>query len=273
VTTLQLGKRPASRDPRTLRFGSLLQSAQLHPPASYDCEQAFHDMEAEPPRLPLGTTPTPMFKNDTNPCCVIAGRAHLTLRFERRERNALVRATDQEIEWEWLNESDQVVEGLLLLDSLKAWRKWGWTAAKRQHKADLFASVDPCQLDHVKTAISYTHRGVGLIGGWELPFNVTKRLTDPEPWEVVKGPDAASDPAGGHCMVPVAYDDKGLWFVTWGRLQFATWGWFQAYCSELFAVLDAPDEYDIGDKQDGRSRIVEVVDIERGRAELRRLAA
>jgi hypothetical protein len=38
----------------------------------------------------------------------------------------------------------------------------------------------------------------------------------------------------------VAYDAHGLTVVTWGALKRMTWGFWQAYCDEAYALL-SPD--------------------------------
>jgi len=38
----------------------------------------------------------------------------------------------------------------------------------------------------------------------------------------------------------VAYDANGLTVVTWGALKQMTWGFWQAYCDEAYALL-SPD--------------------------------
>ena len=65
----KLGKRAAKRDDRNLKFAAVLK-APTPLPDTYDFDVKHKGI------------PTPMFANDTLGCCVIAGRAHQTLRFE-----------------------------------------------------------------------------------------------------------------------------------------------------------------------------------------------
>ncbi len=65
----KLGKAAAKRDRRNLMFAAILR-APLKVPPEYDFDLTHTGI------------PTPMFANDTYGDCVIAGRAHQTLRFE-----------------------------------------------------------------------------------------------------------------------------------------------------------------------------------------------
>jgi hypothetical protein len=42
---------------------------------------------------------------------------------------------------------------------------------------------------------------------------------------------------GGHCIVIVGYDPHYLYAVTWGGIAPLTYGWFQAYCDESWAII------------------------------------
>jgi hypothetical protein len=60
------------------------------------------------------------------------------------------------------------------------------------------------------------------------------------PWVVPAGGpvgDAAPNPNNGHCIPAVAYDAAGLTVVTWGEAKAMSWGFFDAYADEAFAVV------------------------------------
>ena len=80
----KLGKAPAKRDPRNLRFSALLRAA-VKLPKEYDFD------------LKHTGIPTPMFGNDRYGDCVMAGRAHQTLRFELIEQRKKLQITDKEV--------------------------------------------------------------------------------------------------------------------------------------------------------------------------------
>ncbi|MBI3877728.1 MAG: hypothetical protein HY300_17510, partial [Verrucomicrobia bacterium] len=64
----KLGKASARQDERNLKLAAILKAP---PPAP-----AAYDFDVKHPGIP-----TPMFANDAHGDCVIAARAHLTLRF------------------------------------------------------------------------------------------------------------------------------------------------------------------------------------------------
>src|SRR6185369_9815394 len=81
----KLGKAPAKKDKRNLQFTTLLRAAAPALPAAYDFDTTHAGI------------PTPMFGNDVHGDCVIAGRAHQTLRFEDIEQGSVLMITDKEV--------------------------------------------------------------------------------------------------------------------------------------------------------------------------------
>src|SRR4051794_36306669 len=110
----KLGKAAAKKDKRNLKFASVLRAAAPKLPSSYDFDAAHPGI------------PTPMFANDTYGDCVIAGRAHQTLRFEDVEQGSVPTITDQAVVKEYLKETGGPDSGLVVLDSLNEWRSAGW---------------------------------------------------------------------------------------------------------------------------------------------------
>src|SRR5438067_8445368 len=79
----KLGKSAAKEDVRNLKFAAVLAAAPTLPP-SYDFDIAHPGI------------PTPMFGNDVYGDCVVAGRAHQTLRFEDIEQGSVMMISDKE---------------------------------------------------------------------------------------------------------------------------------------------------------------------------------
>ena len=52
-------------------------------------------------------------------------------------------------------------------------------------------------------------------------------------------PASQPDPANGHCVIYVDYDESGLTAVTWGQLNPVSWEFHQSYCDEAYAVSRA----------------------------------
>src|SRR6266566_5427144 len=118
---LKFGKRPAKADARNLKFAAVLR-APVKLPSEYDFDVQHSGI------------PTPMFKNDDLGDCVIAGRAHQTLRFEEAEQSILLDISDTDVTREYFRETGGGDTGLVVLDSLNLWRRRGWRAANARFK-------------------------------------------------------------------------------------------------------------------------------------------
>jgi hypothetical protein len=94
-----------------------------------------------------------MFGNDVHGDCVIAGRAHQTLRFEDIEQGSVLMITDKEVLKEYFKETGGPDTGLVVLDSLNEWRHKGWKVGKHNYKIQAFAEVDFRKNDEVRQAV------------------------------------------------------------------------------------------------------------------------
>src|SRR4030095_5696937 len=88
----KLGKAPAKRDARNLKLKTILR-APIKVPTEYDFDTSHHGV------------PTPVFANDRYGDCVIAGRAHQTLRFELIEQKTIIDITDEDVIKEYFLET------------------------------------------------------------------------------------------------------------------------------------------------------------------------
>src|SRR5258706_6937021 len=122
----QLGKASVQKDKRNLKLVTLLKAGPALP-ASYDFDITHPGI------------PTPMFGNDTHGDCVIAGRAHQTLRFEDIEQGSVLMISDKDVLKEYFKETGGPDTGLVVLESLKEWRHGGWRVGKRSYKIQAFA--------------------------------------------------------------------------------------------------------------------------------------
>lgn len=218
----RLGKAPAKRDVRNLQLRALLKKA-VRLPTEYDFDLAHT------------AVPTPVFGNNDWGCCVIAGRAHQTLRFELVEQKKLIRITEKEVVDEYLEQTGGEDAGLITLDSLRLWRKQGWTAAKKPYFIRAFSEVDRKRQKEVKTAI-FMNLGVGI--GLRLPTSAERELAAGKPWTATTGPGSRANSWGGHYVYVSGYSRLGPTCVTWGRKQQMSWAFFSAYCDEAYAIID-----------------------------------
>jgi len=222
----KLGKASAKRDKRNLRFATLVRKAAL--PKSYDFDVAHPGIS------------TPMFANDVYGDCVIAGRAHQTLRFERIEQGSVLMITDKNVLAEYLKETGGRDTGLVVLDSLKEWRQKGWKVGKRTYKISAFAELTVKQHQEIRQAI-FADVGIGL--GVQLPNSAKTQIQTGQPWDVTTGPAAKPGSWGGHYVYVPGYTPAGPVCVTWGRKQQMTWRWLDKYCDEAYAIFDAKNRF------------------------------
>lgn len=223
----KLGKASAKRDLRNLQLATILKAL---PPIPRE-----YDFDLKHPGIP-----TPMFANDTYGDCVIAGRAHQSLRFERIEQGADVTIADKDVLREYLKESGGADSGLIVLDSLKAWRKVGWRFGGDTYTIAAFAEIHRSDHAEVKTAV-YLLTGAGV--GLALPKSAQAQIQAGKPWDVVKGPAGKPGSWGGHYVYLSGYTPTGPVCVTWGRKQQMTWAFFNRYTDEAYAVVDDVDKW------------------------------
>jgi hypothetical protein len=218
---LKLGKKEAVFDPRTLRAKSILQDRPL--PEVYDVDDSHPGV------------PTPMYQNDQHGCCVIAARAHHTLRLVL-EHGAMPQITDAEVLATYYRETGGGDDGLVMLDSLKAWRRGGWIAGRAVDTIAAFTSIYAWDHQEIKLAI-YNLGGVHL--GIEMPRAASRQFDAGQPWTVESGIDGRRGTWGGHAIYVLAWDRDGLTCVTWGKRQRLSWEWLDAYCSEAYGIVDS----------------------------------
>lgn len=227
IMDLKLGKLPAKIDSRTIRLGDILKPKLPDIPASFDMDVSVN-----------GVPDDRMFLNDQLGDCVIAGRAHMTMRFEKFEQNLLINISDDEVRTEYFKETGGPDSGLVMLDSLKAWRNNGWLAAQRLYNVYAYASVDWKNHLQVMQCIYFLE---GMYIGFYVPysaindFNAGKTIWD------VQANDGGI--AGGHAIYIVAYDEVGPTCYTWGKRIKMTWAFWDKYLEEAYAVVDARDAW------------------------------
>ena len=225
--TFKLGKAAAKRDKRNFKFATLLRAAPILPP-SYDFDTLHTGI------------PTPMFANDELGCCVIAGRAHQTLRFERIEQGSDLMITDSAVKKEYFKETGGPDSGLVVLDSLSEWRHKGWKVGKHTYKIQAYAEVNRSDNDMVRQAI-FADVGVGI--GVSLPKSAQNEIQTGQPWATTTGPGSTPNSWGGHYVFVCGYTPDGPVCITWGRKQQMTWAWFNKYCDEAYAIFDAKNKF------------------------------
>lgn len=221
MSMFKLGKLPKKVDARTLQLKSFLMYKNLPPlPDIYDVDSAFANFSNNH-----------MFGNDTYGDCVIAGRAHMTLRFEEFEENKLLPVTDSEVTTEYFKETGGFDSGLVMLNSLNEWRKSGWTVAGKTYDIHAYAEIDKNNHNELKYTVLLLR---GAYTGFSVPQSAIDQFDAGKSWTVVNG----SPIIGGHCVYIKAYNATGPICVTWGRDQQMTWGFWDTYFDEAYGVID-----------------------------------
>lgn len=229
----KLGKAPAKKDKRNFKMAELLKVVPSVPKEwDYDITHSrFH-------------IPLPMFANNVHGNCVIAGRAHQTLRFEATEQKKVIKVTEKDVLREYWKEAGgsgpDYDQGLVVLDSLKSWRKNGWKAANRKYSIHAFAQIDQASQAEVKSAV-YLLTGAGA--GLSLPKSAQLQLAAGKPWDVTNGPHSKPNSWGGHYVFLSGYTTSGPVCVTWDRKQQMTWAFLKKYCDELYGIVDNKDRF------------------------------
>lgn len=222
---MKLGKAPAQLDPRTIPLFACFSPDIPNIPSEYDFDAKHPDI------------PTPMFKNDEYGCCVIAARAHQTLRFEKVEQDLTIDITDKDVVSEYLRESGGEDSGLVMLNSLRQWRE-GWTVGIMTYAIEAYGALLPRNPKSIKAAMFLLG---GIQCGVMLPRSAQEQMG--KEWRVVSGRDGERGSWGGHAIFIHAYDPDGLTCVTWGKKQRMSWEFFFKYCDEAYGVVDSVDKW------------------------------
>lgn len=218
---MKLGKRTPHHDPRTLQMAKYLKAEYL-------------------PQIPDAKDWTPqgvdwgMMLNDNIGDCTCAAAGHLIMEWTGNT-GKVTEVPDNNIlqAYEAVSGYDpsdpQSDQGAVETDVLNYWRQSGISG----HKILAYAALEPNNQDHVRLSIWLFG---GCYIGLALPFSAQTQ----DVWAVPPGGTVASGAPsswGGHAVPVVAYDQAGLTVITWGAAKRMTWGFWQAYCDEAYAVL------------------------------------
>jgi hypothetical protein len=228
---LPRGKQPASHDPHDLLF---TQYASPIRAAAYPT----HDIDNIPIFDSVGWG---MLGNDGAGDCVLAGGDHehmLALALGGRNPaqaaalfSSVTALTDYSHLTGYVPGEADTDRGTDVRTALNYRRHTGLLDAKgHRHRIDGYVALEPGNHEHVKEA-QHVFDVVGI--GFEFPLPAMDQFNARKPWTVVPG--ATID--GGHYVPVIGYTSRYLYVVTWGRVQAMTWGFFNKYCDEAFAIL------------------------------------
>jgi len=221
---MKFGAKPPKRDGRIKNVSSVFRVAMVPPPA--------YDFDASHPGIPI-----PLFANADYNDCVIAARAHHTLRLAVHAGRPLPNISDQDVINEYRTENaaeDGVFDdkGVTFVTSLSEWTRAGWTAAGTPHRtiADFF-SVNWQINDELKNALI---AATGVQVSLNLPDGLQNdgNFGPGNPWT-----DADAVGAFFHVILLTGYDTNGPIGITWGEKQNISWEFFHAFCVEAYTVV------------------------------------
>jgi hypothetical protein len=187
------------------------------PPPAYDFDDAH-------PGLPI-----PTFLNDQLNDCVIAARAHQTLRFKDVTEHHVINITDVEVRNEYFAESGGNDDGLVMTDSVDKWQTRGWVAGAKVRKIKTYLLMRWQVHDELKAAIL---SDIGVELGNILSTENMSEFYAGQPWT----------PTGyghfRHAVYVFGYNPQGPVCITWGRKQQMTWAFLDVLTEEAFAIVD-----------------------------------
>jgi hypothetical protein len=242
----KLGKLKPRIDTRTIKMARILKTIPPSPQV-YNVDQKYSFL-----------VDNKMFANDQWGDCVIAGRAHMTLRFEAFEQNMQIPISDDDVLAEyWIEQGAHEISkrhfcktvtrwdskpdnGLVMLDSLNSWRQEGWSIGGKNYPIYAFAGVNWKAHDEVKATVYLLN---GAYAGFVVPQSAMDQFNAGKPWTVVPG----SPIIGGHAVYIVGYDEVGLTCITWGKPQKMDWNFWDTQFDEAYGVVDNRDKW-LGEK-------------------------
>lgn len=244
MTTLKLGKQPATEDSRDLMFARYVDATKLPtPPSQFGHESLF------------GAKEWGMLGNDQWGDCAWAGPAHETMLLNKTAGRDVTFTTedvlsdyskgtgfDPKAGPPGENPTDK---GSNVRQVLGYRRKTGIVDSKSErHKIGAFVKLRPKDLEHVYQAL-YIFGVVGI--GIEFPQFAMEQFNRGEPWDVVPHP---APPEGGHYVCCVG-KRQNIDVVTWGALQQMTVPFFEKYCDEAWTYISAEALNDDGHNIEG----------------------
>jgi hypothetical protein len=222
--SVKLGKLAPRHDARTLQFANYIDADKLPVlPAKYDWSNKIKKWG--------------MMKNDTLGDCTCAAAGHLIMEWTA-DTGVMVTPTDNDIvkAYSAITGYDPKTgkndNGAVETDVLNFWRQSGIAG----HKIFAYAGLEPKNHNHVQEAV---YLFAGCYIGLSLPVSAQTQKV----WSVPPGGatgKGAPGSWGGHAVPVVAYNTTGVTVVTWGALKRMTWGFWDAYCEESYAII-SPD--------------------------------
>lgn len=159
--------------------------------------------------------------------CGVAGAAHLFMADAAVTGEHESFPTAEEVVQYYLAYTGGRDSGVVLADFLGHVRASGFFG----HEVAAYA---PVAKRDVTTLRQVVHLYDGCYAGIVVTQAMEMAFARSEPWTTAT---ATGQVIGGHCVIPVGYDEHYVYVVTWGEIQRVTWlGWL-AIVEEAWAVI------------------------------------
>ena len=212
-------------------------SGLIAPPPPYNFDDALPPITLE------------MYANDSCNDCVMAARAHHTLRFVWDSSRRLLNISDSDVTNQYRKETLGPDNGLDLETSLDAWQHSGWPIGpdqKTMHKiashsvsysidGGTYPGDDPTKVLSKQQLQARIFSSIGAQVNLYLPKAVSvkksKSFGPGHPWQIPSDTDGDS-----HVMLLTGYCADSFIGITWAQRQEMTWEFLQSNCWGVFFV-------------------------------------
>ncbi|HEY7405352.1 MAG TPA: hypothetical protein VIB39_17635 [Candidatus Angelobacter sp.] len=208
------------------------------PPADYDFDQQHPGM------------PIKLFQNNVLNDCVIAARAHHTLRLAYAPGAGSFDITDDEVIAEYEIEKKGGNNGLDLKASLSNWKMQGWQAGGvKERKIAEFQG--PLQFNNSSAILNDLPDQLTQPGLKSLIVSATGVQVDimlpsgidvnfPATYGDVLWENTKPNGLRRHIMLLTGYNETGPIGITWAKKQNMTWEFLKKYSQGVFTVTKGP---------------------------------
>lgn len=222
--TVKLGKLAPSNDDRNLQLANYTTSALPAPPTSYQAGVKV---------------PTfPMYDNDKLGDCTCAAVGHQEQVWTSWKTPYYLPTTAEvdNLYWETGDPASTTGTaggptdtGRVETDILNFWRTKGF--GLQQHKIAAYAQANVKNATQVK-------QSVWLFGGLYIGLALPLSAQGQNYWTVTNsGADSQPGSWGGHAVIITAYTSTYLVAITWGMRMKMSWGFWNKYVDEAYAIL------------------------------------
>jgi hypothetical protein len=222
---MKLGKKTARIDSRTLQYKKY--AYNLVTPSKYTLPNDLADFD-------FGT-----MLNDTLGDCTCAAVGHAIQVWTYQARFKMVTVSDTAILslYEVVGDYDPAVPssdgGAVELDVLNYWTK----NPVAGNTLSAYVALQPKSQQELQAAVYYFG---GAYIGLQLPQSAQNQTLWNVPFFFGKGiGNGRAGTWGGHAVFIVGYNETGPICITWGKQKQMTWGFYEAYCDEAYALLSS----------------------------------